>query len=134
MSTIEKAASTATEGPQAPKHRTAMVSLVVPILNERESLPELLDTVRAIMQEVGAPYEVIFIDDGSDDTSADFLAEQSASDQYLRVIQFQKNYGKSAALSVGFQEARGDVVITMDGDLQDDPREIPRLLQKLDEG
>lgn len=104
------------------------LSIVVPLLNEEESVPELHRQISAVMKEMEKPYEVIFIDDGSTDRSFEVLKSLYAVDRNLRAIRFRRNFGKAAALSVGFKEARGEFVVTMDADLQDDPKEIPGLI------
>jgi glycosyltransferase involved in cell wall biosynthesis len=112
-----------------------MISVVIPLYNEEESLRELFDKLEEVLQKTGEEYEYIFVDDGSVDKSLLVLRELHArSPQYVHVISFRRNYGKSAALSVGFKEARGDYVVTIDADLQDDPAEIPSLLARLKEG
>ncbi len=111
------------------------ISIVVPLCNEKESLPLLLKSITEVMDSVGKDYEVIFVDDGSTDDSFDVL--QQIRSQYsasIRLYRFSHNCGKSAALSLGIKEASGDVIITMDADLQDDPVAIPEMLQKIDEG
>jgi glycosyltransferase involved in cell wall biosynthesis len=110
------------------------ISVVIPLLNEEESLPELHQQLSAVLSSFGRPYEIIFMDDGSRDGSLNVLTRLAEKDPTLRVISFRKNYGKSAALSVAFQAAQGEYVITMDADLQDDPKEIPALIAKLEEG
>lgn len=111
------------------------LSIVIPAYNEEESLQALLDELREVLQSLGHPYELICIDDGSTDGSFAILQRQYAADpKHVRVIRFRRNFGKTAALSVGFKRARGDVVVTMDADLQDDPHELPKLLSKLNEG
>jgi len=110
------------------------ISILVPLFNEAESLPELYEKITAVLKQLNRSYEILFIDDGSDDGSFDILKKLYQNDRRIRVSQFRKNYGKSAALACGFKIARGKYVITMDADLQDDPEEIPRLLEKLDEG
>ncbi len=110
------------------------VSVVVPLFNEAESLPELYDQIKAVFSKTGWTYEIIFINDGSRDESAKVLADLLNRDRNLRVIAFRRNFGKSAALATGFRAARGTYVITMDADLQDDPAEIPALVAKLEEG
>ena len=107
------------------------ISVVVPLLNEDESLPELHQWIQKVMKENNYTYEVIFIDDGSTDDSWRIIEELQAKDSCVKGIKFQRNYGKSAALHVGFQKVEGDVVITMDADLQDSPDEIPGLYKKL---
>ncbi len=103
------------------------VSIVIPLLNEAESLPELAAWIKRVMERSGFAYEVLLIDDGSTDDSWKMIAALSAGNQAIRGIRFNRNYGKSAALHMGFKEALGDVVITMDADLQDSPEEIPAL-------
>jgi glycosyltransferase involved in cell wall biosynthesis len=110
------------------------VSLVIPLLNEDESIGELYAQILAAMKIVAKPFEIIFVDDGSTDTSFAVLQELHERDPRVKVVQFRRNFGKSAALSVGFHEALGDFVITMDADLQDDPAEIPGLLEMLNQG
>ncbi|WP_299211909.1 glycosyltransferase family 2 protein [uncultured Aquimarina sp.] len=103
------------------------ISVVIPLLNEQESLTELYDWIAKVMQSNSYSYEIIFIDDGSTDGSWDAITTLSKKDQNVKGIQFLRNYGKSQALHAGFGEALGDVVITMDADLQDNPEEIPEL-------
>jgi len=103
------------------------ISVVIPLLNERESLPELSSRIAKVMTEQEYSYEIIFIDDGSRDHSWETIKTLAGANQSIRGIRFRRNYGKAAALSVGFAAASGDVVITMDADLQDSPEEIPEL-------
>ena len=103
------------------------ISVVIPLLNEAESLPELADWIKRVMVANKISYEVLFIDDGSRDGSWEVIKKISASDPYMKGIRMQRNYGKSAALSIGFAQTAGRVVITMDADLQDSPDEIPGL-------
>lgn len=110
------------------------VSVVVPLLNERESLGELYGRLTSMLERTAARHELIFIDDGSSDGSLDVLKQLREDDRRVKIISFGKNYGKSAALSEGFRVAGGDVVITIDADLQDNPDEIPGLIEKLEEG
>jgi glycosyltransferase involved in cell wall biosynthesis len=110
------------------------VSVIIPLFNEEESLPPLHAQLTNVLGSRGQSYELIFIDDGSRDKSAEILRELCARDAHVRAISFRRNYGKSAALATGFRAARGDFAITMDADLQDDPAEIPALLAKLEEG
>ncbi|MFC1561420.1 glycosyltransferase family 2 protein [candidate division KSB1 bacterium] len=110
------------------------ISVVIPFFNEEESLKPLCDVLLEQLNKLDRPYEIIFVDDGSTDRSAEVLLNVRESADNIKLIQFQTNYGKSAALSVGFEHAQGQYIITMDADLQDDPREIPRLLDKLEEG
>lgn len=110
------------------------LSIVIPVYNEEESLPEIFESLESVMRGLGAEYEYVFVDDGSVDGSLGVLRELHQKSPRVKVISFRRNYGKSAALSVGFKEAMGDRVVTIDADLQDDPAEIPSLLKKLDEG
>ncbi len=112
-----------------------LVSVIVPLLNEEESLPELVLHLEQVLGKItGRRYEIIFVDDGSTDDSYSVIKQIRARNQRVRAIRFRRNYGKSAALSVGFQNARGKIIITMDADLQDDPDEIPNLINKIREG
>lgn len=107
------------------------LSIVIPLLNEQDSLIELYQWITRVMQEHKFTYEILFIDDGSTDDSWAIIEELSKSDANIKAIRFQKNYGKSQALHAGFARAKGDVVITMDADLQDSPEEIPELYQMI---
>jgi glycosyltransferase involved in cell wall biosynthesis len=104
------------------------LSIVIPLLNEQESLPELTSWIVKVMSENNYSYEVIFIDDGSTDDSWQIIEQLSAENKNIKGIRFLRNYGKSQALHAGFAKAEGDVIITMDADLQDSPDEIPELL------
>lgn len=103
------------------------LSIVIPLLNEAESLPELASWIQQVMQREGFLYEILFIDDGSTDNSWAVIENLRQQNQSIKGIKFQRNYGKSAALQVGFTAAKGDVIVTMDADLQDSPEEIPAL-------
>ncbi len=109
------------------------VSIVIPLYNEEESLRELTQKLVSVLTGMRTSYEIIFVDDGSTDGSFQVLKELHEENRAIKVIRFRRNFGKSAALSVGFREARGKFVVTMDADLQDDPEEIPGLLQALDD-
>ncbi|MDN3723769.1 glycosyltransferase family 2 protein [Aequorivita sp. SDUM287046] len=109
------------------------LSVVIPLLNEEESLNELYRWIASVMHSNGFLYEVIFIDDGSTDKSWDIIEKLSAENSEVKGIRFQKNYGKSQALHAGFAMAKGDVIITMDADLQDNPEEIPALYKMITE-
>jgi glycosyltransferase involved in cell wall biosynthesis len=109
------------------------LSIVVPLFNEAESLPELFSWIKKVMQEHSFSYEVIMIDDGSNDDSWKVIEELSVKNPELRGIKFRRNYGKSAGLFCGFEMTQGDVVITMDADLQDSPEEIPELYRMIKE-
>lgn len=112
---------------------TPDISVVVPLFNESESLPELEAWIRKVMQANSFSYEIIFIDDGSNDSSWDVVRKLASENPAVRGISFRRNYGKSAALYCGFDAARGNVVITMDADLQDSPDEIPELYRMITE-
>jgi len=103
------------------------LSIVVPLFNEEESLPELCDWIKRICEEKGWSYEIVLIDDGSVDDSWNVIKKLRAENESIKGIRFQRNYGKSAALNEGFKAAQGNVVVTMDADLQDSPDEIPEL-------
>ena len=107
------------------------ISVVVPLYNEEESLPELYAWVRRVMQQGGWTYEIIFVNDGSTDTSWEVITRLAEQDVAVKGICFRRNYGKSPALYCGFEAARGDVVVTMDADLQDSPDEIPELYRMI---
>lgn len=107
------------------------LSLVIPLLNESESLPELHAWIQRVMNEHQFTYEVLFIDDGSTDGSWDIIMDLNQKDENVHGIRFRRNYGKSAALNVGFEATKGDVIITMDADLQDSPEEIPDLYKMI---
>ena len=109
------------------------ISVVIPLYNEEESLPELYDWIERVMAQNGFTFEVIFVNDGSTDHSWDVITELAARSEHVKGIKFRRNYGKSPALYCGFKEAQGDVVITMDADLQDSPDEIPELFRMVKE-
>jgi glycosyltransferase involved in cell wall biosynthesis len=115
--------------------QASSLSVIVPLLNEADNLPPLYEQLTAVLTSTGRDYEILFVDDGSDDASPDILEDLFRRDAArVRVLQFRRNFGKTAALNAGFSHARGEVIITMDADLQDDPAEIPAMLAKLDEG
>jgi len=109
------------------------ISVVVPLFNEAESLPELIEWNARVLEENGFTYEIILVDDGSNDGSWDVIEGLKTQYSGVKGIKFRRNYGKSAALNVGFEAAQGDVVITMDADLQDSPDEIPELYRRIKE-
>ena len=109
------------------------ISVVVPLFNEEESLPELYAWIERVMQANGFSFEVIFVNDGSTDRSWEVIEKLKSQSEHVRGIKFRRNYGKSPALYCGFAEAQGDVVITMDADLQDSPDEIPELYRMITE-
>ena len=107
------------------------ISIVIPLFNEEESLPELCSWIEKVMNKNNYSYEVFLIDDGSKDSSWKVIEKLSVKNSSIKGVKFRRNYGKSAALNIGFQKASGDVVITMDADLQDSPDEIPALYDKI---
>ncbi|MDC1452313.1 glycosyltransferase family 2 protein [Vicingaceae bacterium] len=109
------------------------ISIVIPLLNEEESLSELNDWIKKVMTEHKFSYEIIFIDDGSTDKSWAIIEEFNQKDNAVKGIKFRRNYGKSAALNVGFEATQGDVVFTMDADLQDSPEELPEMYKMITE-
>jgi len=111
-----------------------VISVVVPAHDEERSVALLYDELRSAIEPLHEPWEVIFVDDGSTDGTFSALTRLHNSEQNVRVVRLRRNFGKATALVAGFDQARGETVVTIDGDLQDDPAEIPRLLAKLDEG
>ncbi|KPM47072.1 glycosyltransferase family 2 protein [Jiulongibacter sediminis] len=109
------------------------ISVLIPLLNEEESLPELHDWIHKTLTKAGLSYEILFIDDGSKDDSWKVICELKEKNERVRGLKFSRNYGKTAALDTGFQIVEGDVIITMDADLQDNPEEIPELYRKITE-
>ncbi len=110
------------------------ISVVIPIYNEEESLPHLIAKVRDAMDALGKSWELILVDDGSADRSAEIISQACQEDKRVKFIQFRRNFGQTAATAAGFEYSSGAVVIPMDGDLQNDPHDIGMLLEKLDEG
>jgi len=110
------------------------LSILVPVFNEEENISPLYDRLIAALQKTGRAYEIIFIDDGSSDGSIDILLDISKKDPNVKVISFSRNFGQTAALSAGIDFSKGDILIPMDGDLQNDPEDILRLLKKIEEG
>ena len=109
------------------------ISIVVPLFDEEGTLEELHAKLTAVLTRLGRPYEILFVDDGSRDGSAKLIHALAERDPAVGYVRFRRNFGKSAALDAGFRRARGEIVITMDADLQDDPEEVPRLLAALEE-
>lgn len=109
-------------------------SFVIPVYDEEQSLPLLYEQLTTQLQKLGQSYEIIFIDDGSRDNSFKVIEELHRQDAAVKAIRFRRNFGKTPALMAGFQRCRGDIIFTMDADLQDDPAEIPAFLEKLNEG
>ncbi len=110
------------------------VSVVIPVYNEVENVPDLHRELTRALETMGRPYEIVVVDDGSRDGTLERLLEIEASDPRLRVLRLRRNFGQTAAFSAGFDHARGDVVVTSDGDLQNDPADIPMVVAKLEEG
>ena len=111
------------------------ISIVVPVMNEAQSVRPLFEKLSTQLNALGQSYEVIFVDDGStDNTFAELKTLHTKYPATVRVIRFRRNFGKTPALVAGFSRCRGEIIFTMDGDLQDDPEEIPSFLEKLDEG
>ncbi len=111
-----------------------MLSIVIPVHNEEPSILPLYDSLTKVLEGLERPYEIIFVDDASTDRSFELLANLVETDARLKVVRLRRNFGQTAALAAGFHEARGEVVVSMDGDLQHDPEDLPALLAKIDEG
>ena len=111
-----------------------ILSIVVPVYNEEENVRPLFEKIQAVCETIGVAYEVLFVDDGSRDETFAVLSELSKQEPQLAVVRFQKNAGQTAAMAAGFEFAQGQRIVSMDGDLQNDPNDIPKLLEKLDEG
>jgi glycosyltransferase involved in cell wall biosynthesis len=111
-----------------------MLSVVIPIHNEEPALLPLYDRLTRVMEALNKPYEVLFVDDASTDRSFELLANLAETDARLKVIRLRRNFGQTAALAAGFDEAQGSVILSLDGDLQHEPEDIPALLAKIDEG
>ena len=111
-----------------------LLSIVIPVFNESESLERLHEEITAMARDEGYDLDIIFVDDGSTDSSWQIIDRLSKKDPQVRGIRFRRNFGKAAGLDAGFAVVRGERVMTLDADLQDDPKEIPRFLAKIDEG
>src|ERR1700686_1038185 len=111
-----------------------MLSVVIPIHNEEPSILPLYDRLTLVMERLRKPYEILFVDDASTDRSFDLLANLAETDARLKVIRLRRNFGQTAALAAGFDEAQGSIIISLDGDLQHAPEDIPALLEKIEEG
>jgi len=110
------------------------ISVVIPVYNEEESVELLESKIRAVLERLHQNYEIIFVDDGSTDRTFELLEQNHQQHPTTKIIKFRGNFGQSAAMAAGFEAARGEVVVAMDGDLQNDPNDIPRLLERLNEG
>ncbi len=113
---------------------TKSISIVIPVYNEEKNLEPLHEEIMQTVLKAGYKYEIIFVDDGSTDSSFEVLEKLFQKDKHVRVIKFRRNFGQTAALSTGFQNAKNDTIITMDADLQNNPENIPKLLNKMEEG
>lgn len=111
-----------------------LLSIVVPLYNEEESVAAMHAAIDSAMQEMNVDYEILFVDDGSRDRTFEIASELTESDTRLRVVRFRRNYGQTAAMAAGIDNARGDVIVTMDGDLQNDPKDIGTLVERLEDG
>jgi glycosyltransferase involved in cell wall biosynthesis len=111
-----------------------VLSVVIPIHNEEPTILPLYDRLTAVLEKLRKPYEILFVDDASTDRSFELLANLAETDPHLKVIRLRRNFGQTAALAAGFDEAQGEVIISLDGDLQHEPEDIPALVQKIEEG
>jgi glycosyltransferase involved in cell wall biosynthesis len=134
MASVERLLPGVAESRRHARGASPQISVVVPLLNEEATVAALYDEVAAALDPLGRAWEVVYVDDGSTDGSYTQLVELHATRPNVQVVRLRRNFGKATALSMGFETARGDVIVTIDADLQDDPAEIPRLLAKLDEG
>jgi len=123
-----------TEQPASQTEAHPCISVIIPVFNERENIRLLYEELREVLEQQERSWEVIFIDDGSTDGTTDVLRELSQADAHLRTVVFRRNFGQTAALSAGFDHARGQIMVPMDGDLQNDPHDIPRLLEMVEQG
>ncbi len=110
------------------------VSVVIPVYNEEENVPILYERLKEVLDSLPYDYEIIFVNDGSTDRTEEILEELAKKDKKVKIIEFARNFGQTPAMVAGMDYATGDVIITMDGDLQNDPKDIPRLLEKIEEG
>lgn len=114
--------------------RPSSVSLVIPLFNEQDNVRPLYQQLRGVMDNLGRPVEAVFVDDGSTDATVERLTEIIATDKRVCVVRFRRNYGQTAAMQAGLEYASGDVIVTLDGDLQNEPADIPMMLGKIDQG
>lgn len=110
------------------------VSIVVPIYNEQECVERLYEALKPVVDDLDRPAEIVLVDDGSTDRTPKLLEQLAASDSRVKIVEFRKNFGQTAAMAAGIQHSSGEIIVTMDADLQNDPRDIPRLIAKIDEG
>jgi len=111
-----------------------VISIITPVYNEEENIPELYENIRQTLEQLGRPWELIFVDDGSRDQSPRLMGSISLIDEHVKAVKLRRNFGQTAALAAGIDHARGSIIIPMDADLQNDPADIPRLLAKIEEG
>lgn len=111
-----------------------LLSIIVPVYNEEANLPEFVDSVLQVLGDLECDFEIVLVNDGSTDSSADVLDELAAGTPQIKVVHFRRNFGQTAAMMAGLDYSTGDVIVPIDADMQNDPRDIPRLLEKLDEG
>ena len=119
---------------ESPPTAVPEISLVIPVLNEEGNLPKLYQEITDVLEAYGKAYEIVFVDDGSTDASFALLSSLHHRDPRVRVVRFRKNFGQTAAMAAGFAEARAPAIVTLDADLQNEPRDIPLLLERLDKG
>ncbi len=110
------------------------ISIVIPLLNEERNIQILYDELNQVFEKIDLEYEIIFVDDGSTDNSLDILSEIQRDNSHIVIVSLRKNFGQTAAMTAGFDQAKGDIIISMDADLQNDPADIPKLLEKINEG
>ncbi len=110
------------------------LSIILPVYNEEENVPVIYEELKSVLDKINKNYEIIFIDDGSTDKTFEVLEKLHKKNPKVKIIKFRKNFGQSAALQAGFDNCRGEIVVSMDSDLQNNPRDIPKLIEKLDEG
>ncbi|MCB0360301.1 MAG: glycosyltransferase family 2 protein, partial [Bdellovibrionales bacterium] len=111
-----------------------LVSIVVPLYNEAENVTDLYQELSRVLDSAPFRGQLVFVDDGSTDGTADILNHEAAGDERVMLVRFRRNFGQTAAMAAGIDFAEGDVIVTIDGDLQNDPAEIPQMVEKLDEG
>jgi len=116
------------------KMKIKIISVVIPLFDEEESIPELYHRLNKTLENTKLEYELLFIDDGSRDNSFSILKDIQERDKHVRIIKFRKNFGQSAAMNIGFKHVKGDVIVSIDADLQNHPEDIPKLLDKIKEG
>ncbi len=131
---MDKVAEKTSEVKQSENQREIELSITIPVYNEEQNLPILYERLKKVLDSLGKSYEIILVDDGSTDRSWEIIKELAEKDPHVVGIKFRRNYGQTAAMSAGFEHARGKIVVAMDADLQNDPEDIPKLLEKLEEG